>query len=378
MESINNVEEFLKLAQQLGIQDTTAKTEYSSGSNKDFAGITPYNVVPNTFYKVSGYAKGPYTFLMPYAKPSTPDEEKAKNVLTPFSDAELDREIIPTSIKGYVVEYNDAHQWAEYKDEKYTLHCKVIGQLDGDQVTNEPIIVPVKWQYKAGSTNGYRVPSDALKGTNAVGSRGMTCADCISQGCNVNPSNTKDRCKEGGTLVLYITHLGVLNKKNKTTVYTPVSDIYFASTWDLAKGNSTPIRLDFLPAYMNLSSSYIAGSFGDKEKGLDPIDGFGSFFEKVRKASTNFFNIVQWKVVIDVVTVPGASVNSLSFTPDGGYVTSELTPIVQHWKDNKPEFVETRVPFNKFATELKGNYVPPEVVQAVKEEVVKATNLDNF
>jgi hypothetical protein len=380
MADLKQVEESLRLMAELGIKDTSSKTEYVNSNNKDFAGITPYNVAPASFYKIADYAKkGVYTFNMPYAKASTPEEEKAgKNILTPFSDPELDREIVPTSIKAYAVEYNDAHEWSEYKDEKFTSHCKVIGQKVGDDVTNEPIIIPVKWQYKAGSTNGYKVPSDALVNTNAVGSRGMTCADCIKQGCNVNPSDTKDRCKEKGTLVLYITHLGVLNKKTKTTVYTPVSEIYFASSWDLANGKTTPIEHQFLPAYMNLSGSYIAGSFGDKDKGIEPIDGFGSFFEKVRKASSNFFNIVQWKLVIDVI--PNTPANNLSFVSDGGYVSTELAPIIQHWNDNKPEFVETRVPFNKFTTELRGNYVPPsaEATQQQQEEIAKATDLSKF
>ena len=380
MANLTQVEESMKLMAELGILDTSSKTEYVNSNNKDFAGITPYNVAPASFYKIADYAKkGVYTFNMPYAKASTPEEEKAgKNILTPFSDPELDREIVPTSIKAYAVEYNDAHEWSEYKDEKFTSHCKVIGQKVGDDVTNEPIIIPVKWQYKAGSTNGYKVPSDALVNTNAVGSRGMTCADCIKQGCNVNSSDTKDRCKEKGTLVLYITHLGVLNKKTKTTVYTPVSEIYFASSWDLANGKTTPIKHEFLPAYMNLSGSYIAGSFGDKDKGIEPIDGFGSFFEKVRKASSNFFNIIQWKLVIDVI--PNTPANNLSFVSDGGYVSSELAPIMAHWKENKPEFVETKVPFNKFTTELRGNYVPPsaEVIQQQQEEVNKATNLKDF
>lgn len=380
MADLTQVEESMKLMAELGILDTSNKTEYSSSNNKDYAGITPYNVVPKDFYKISDYAKKAiYTFYMPYSKASTPEEEKAgKNILTPFSDAELDREIIPTSIKAYAVEYNDAHEWSEFKDEKFTSHCKVIGQKDGDYVTNEPVIIPVKWQYSKGSTNGYKVPSEALIKTNAVGSKGMTCADCIKQGCNVNASDTKDRCKEKGVLVLYITHLGVLNKKTKTTVYTPVSDIYFASSWDLANGKTTPIKHDFLPAYMNLSGSYIAGSFGDKDKGIEPIDGFGSFFEKVRKASSNFFNIIQWKLVIDII--PNDPVANLSFLSDGGYVSSELAPIVQHWKENKPEFVETRVPFNKFTTELRGNYTPlsPEVIQQQQEEITKATNLSGF
>ena len=380
MANLTQVEESMKLMAELGILDTSSKTEYVNSNNKDFAGITPYNVAPASFYKIADYAKkGVYTLNMPYAKASTPEEEKAgKNILTPFSDPELDREIVPTSIKAYAVEYNDAHEWSEYKDEKFTSHCKVIGQKIGDDVTNEPIIIPVKWQYKSGKANSYRVPSDALVATNAVGNRGMTCADCIKQGCNVNPSDTNDRCKEKGTLVLYITHLGVLNKKTKTTVYTPVSEIYFASSWDLANGKTTPIKHEFLPAYMNLSGSYIAGSFGDKDKGIEPIDGFGSFFEKVRKASANFFNIIQWKLVIDVI--PNTPANNLSFVSDGGYVSSELAPIMTHWKENKPEFVETRVPFNKFTTELRGNYVPPsaEAIQQQQEEVAKATNLKDF
>lgn len=380
MANLTQVEESMKLMAELGIIDNSSKTEYVNSNNKDFAGITPYNVAPPSFYKIADYAKkGVYTFNMPYAKANTPEEEKAgKNILTPFSDLELDREIVPTSIKAYAVEYNDAHEWSEYKDEKFTSHCKVIGQKVGDDVTNEPIILPVKWQYSKGSTNGYRVPSDALVNTNAVGNRGMTCADCIRQGCNVNPSDTKDRCKEKGTLVLYITHLGVLNKKTKTTVYTPVSEIYFASSWDLANGKTTPIKHEFLPAYMNLSGSYIAGSFGDKDKGIEPIDGFGSFFEKVRKASSNFFNIIQWKLVIDVI--PNTPANNLSFISDGGYVSSELAPIMAHWKENKPEFVETKVPFNKFTTELRGNYVPPsaEAIQQQQEEVAKAINLNDF
>ena len=101
----------MKLMAELGILDTSNKTEYSSSNNKDYAGITPYNVVPKDFYRISDYAKKAiYTFYMPYSKASTPEEEKAcKNILTPFSDAELDREIIPTSIKAYAVEYNDAH-----------------------------------------------------------------------------------------------------------------------------------------------------------------------------------------------------------------------------------------------------------------------------
>lgn len=381
-ESITQVEEFLRLANELGIPDTFNQTDISTGT-KDYAGITPYNPIPKDFYKIGDYAKkGVYTFFMPYSKPSNPEEEKGKNILTPFSDKELDREIVPTSFKGYAVEYNDVHDWTEYNDEKFISHCKVIGQKVGDLVTNEPIIVPTRWMYSKGSTNGHRVPSDPFIKTNAVGSNGMLCSDCIKQGCNQGPDSKGKQtwCKEKGLLILYITHLGVVNKKTQTVVYTPISDIFFASTWDLANGKTNIIKLNFLPCYMQLSGSYIQGSFADPSKNIEAIDGFGTFFDKIRKASanTNFFNIIQWKMNVSII--PKDPVAALSFTSEGGYDTNELGPIVQHWKANKPEFVLQEVPFNKFTTELRGNYTPPsaEEIEAEKEQIESKKNLFNF
>jgi hypothetical protein len=380
MTDISQVEEFMKLAAELDIPDTSNKTDVSTGS-KDYAGITPYNVVPKEFYKIGGYAKKVYTFFMPYAKASNPEEEKVgKNVLTPFSDKELDREIIATSIKGYAVEYTDAHEWSEYNDNKYISYCKVIGQKSGDKVTNEPVIVPTKWMYKSGAATGHKVPSDALIKTQPVGSSGMLCSECIrggfNQGLDTKGKNTW--CKEKGNLIVYITHLGVINKKTQAIVYTPVSDIYFASTWDLANGNATIIKHEFLPCFMNLSGSYIQGAFADPTKNLDAIDGFGSFFEKIRKSSSNgFFNIIQWKV--NVTIIPKEPVAALSFISDGTYDPTELSTIVQHWKANKPEFVLQEVPFNKFTTELNGgNNVSQEQLKANEEAVERTINLKNF
>lgn len=382
-QTINQVDEFLKLAEQLGIEDTTSKTELSVG-NRSYAGIIPYNPVPKSFYKIGDFAKaGNFSFYMPYSKPSSPEEEKAgKNTLNVFADPELDKEVIPTSIKGYFVEYNHTHDWSEFVDEKVINHCKVIGQKCGDVVTNEPLIAPIRWMYSKGSTNGYRVPSRSLEDSNAVGSNGLTCADCIRQGRNqgIDTKGKVSRCKEKGVGIFYVTHLGVFNKKRQLIDYTPVSEFYFASTWDLATGKTNVIRHDQLPCYINLSSSYIQGVFADPSKNVEAIDGFASFFEKIKKtsASSNFFNIVQWKV--DITVVPSSPVNNLSFTVEGSYDSKELSSIIAHWKENKPEFVLQEVPFNIFTTELNGNYVPPssDQVIAAKEEQEKAVNLDNF
>ncbi len=382
-QTINQVDEFLRLAQELGIEDTTSKTEMSF-ANRSYAGINPYNPVPKDFYKIGDFAKaGNFAFYMPYAKPSSPEEEKAgKNVLNVFADSDLDKEVIPTSIKGYFVEYNHIHEWSEFIDEKVVNQCKVVGQKCGDVVTNEPIIAPIRWMYSKGSTNGYRVPSKALEDSNAVGANGLTCADCIRQGRNqgLDAKGKISRCKEKGVGIFYVTHLGVFNKKSQVIVYTPVSEFYFVSTWDLALGKTNVIRHDMLPCYLPLSSSYIQGVFGDPSKNIDPIDGFASFFEKIKKssASSNFFNIVQWKV--EVTVVAASPINNLSFTAEGSYDSKELSSIITHWKEHRPEFVLQEVPFNTFTTELNGNYVPPspQQVEAAKQEQQKATNLDEF
>lgn len=382
-ESLDQMQEFMRLAQELGIEDTASKTEFNSGT-KDYAGITPYNVIPKDFYKIADYAKkGVYTFNMPYSKAGTPEEERAgRNVLNIFTDKELDREFFATSFKGYAVEYNDVHEWSEYNDEKYTSHCKVIGQKCGDIVTNEPVIIPTKWMYKSGAATNHIVPSDAFIKTNSVGSSGMSCVDCIRGGFNqgLDSKGKNSWCKEKGNLIVYITHLGAVNKKTQAVVYTPISDLYFASSWALANGKTDIIKHEFLPCFMNLSGSYIQGSFADPAKNQDAIDGFGSFFEKIRKscANTDFFNMVQWKMAVTII--PKDPVAALSFTSEGNYDTAELSKVITHWKDNKPEFVKQEVPYNKFTTELRGNIVAPSIeqVEAQQEAITKAIDLTKF
>ena len=382
-DSLDQMQEFMRLAAELGIEDTSSKTEFNTGV-KDYAGITPYNVIPKNFYKIADYAKkGVYTFNMPYSKASTPEEERAgRNVLNTFTDSELDREFFATSFKGYAVEYNDVHEWSEYNDEKYTSHCKVIGQRIGDIVTNEPVIIPTKWMYKSGAATNHIVPSDAFIKTNSVGSNGMNCVDCIKDGFNqgLDTKGKNSWCKEKGNLIVYITHLGTVNKKTGAIVYTPVGYIFFASSWALANGKTEIIRHEFLPCYMNLSGSYIQGSFEDKVKNQEAIDGFGSFFEKIRKscANTDFFNMVQWKMAVTIV--PKDPVAALSFTSEGSYDTAELSKVITHWKESKPEFVKQEVPFNKFTTELRGNAITPTVeqVEAQQEAVKKTTDLTKF
>jgi hypothetical protein len=381
-ETIAQVDEFMRLAAELGIEDTSSKTNISTGK-KDFAGITPYNIVPKDFYKVT--KQKVFTFEYPYVKASTPEQEASgKNLLTAFYDKELDREIVPTSIKGYAVEFNDRHSLSEFSDGKYTNYCSVIGQKVGDMVTNEPIIVPVKWMYSKGSTTGHRIPSDSFANQNAVGSNGMLCVDCIKQGCNQNlaKDGKPNWCKEKGVVVMYITHLGVFNKKSQSVVYTAVSDVFFASSWDLAAKNQTAIRMNFIPTYIDLSGSHIQGSFADPATNQEAIDGFGGFFEKVKKASaaSNFFNLIQWKLEVNVFNKPGQSYSTLSFNSDGGYDTAELGLIVQHWKANKPEFVLQEVPFNKFTTELRGNYAPPseEELKEQKEQTEAKLDISKF
>lgn len=368
---------FLELANKLGISNVIDNA-LNSTSSKSYAGITPYNLVPPTSYKVGGYSNGKFIISMPYSKAPSSDQ-KEKNVLEVFRDEAQEfnlSEIV--SIRGYVVEYNHTHGLSKFgADKKYKKYCECVGQLDGTDVTNTPISSPIRYMYTRGKENNYAVPSPSLEASKAMGSRGLSCAECIRM--QENRVDEKTRCEERGNLIFYITQLGVKNKKNKTIDYTHVSDLYFASTWDI----NNVFRMSYIPANFTLSRIYLQGVIGDEKAGIEPVCGFDEHLNKMRRAcSSDFFNPLLFQTQIDVTSIPGASINQLSFTSAGRYLEDELNEIVTHWNEVKPEFVETRVPLSKYSSLLRANYTSPssntESYEQKTQQQQSNTDLNNF
>ena len=180
----------------------------------------------------------------------------------------------PHQIGGVVVGYSQRDHLAHYDGVSLKVECSVIGYTDPAQgMIKELPSIPYKNKYAWGSDKKLdrHTPDAMVEKLGLIGSRKMTCADCIKCGLSYKEVEivgddgkveTKTiECEPRGKLLIAVTELTKISKKkNPIKGQDPIEELNTKSIYDLYDEDGNPFTAPILVC-LTMSKSFIRGAY---------------------------------------------------------------------------------------------------------------------
>jgi hypothetical protein len=211
----------------------------------------------------------------------------------------------PLEIGGIIVGYTQRDHLAHYDGENLNVECSVIGyKHPQDGLIKELPPIPYKNKYAWVDKKLDRMtPDPMVERLGLVGSRKMTCEECIRCGMSFKDVEVKNgdkietktiECEPRGQLLIAVSELTKINiKKSPVKGQEPIEERSSMSIYDLVDEDGNPFTKPLLVC-LPMSKSFIRGAFKS---------GIVGYADYIRNLEKNHKNSPQKNVIFNFTTI---------------------------------------------------------------------------